>query len=76
MNRSHYDHERLRDLRLRRHLTQEQVARALDVQRQTIYRAEKGYRISFNVLLQLAKFYGVNHLTLMRRAPLKTPEAA
>lgn len=57
MDSTFYDHVRLKELRRNLRLTQNQVAVRLGVQRQTIYRAEQGHSISFNLLARLADLY-------------------
>lgn len=75
MNSTHYDPEKLKKLRAEKSirdgvdLTQERVANALKVQRQTIYRAENGLDISYERLCQLANYYGVPVITLLRPIP-------
>lgn len=75
MNSTHYDPEKLKRLRAEKSfrdgvdLTQQMVADALKVQRQTIYRAENGLDISYERLCQLANYYGVSVITLLRPIP-------
>ncbi len=72
MNATHYDPEKLKRLRVEKSLrdgkdiTQQIVADALEVQRQTIYRAENGLDISYEMLCSLGRYYGVDVLTLLR----------
>jgi DNA-binding XRE family transcriptional regulator len=75
MNTNHYDPEKLKRLRAEKSLrdgveiTQQMVADALNVQRQTIYRAENGLDISYERLCQLAGYYGVSVITLLHPMP-------
>ncbi len=51
----------LKDYRLRRGITQEELAKALGVTRQTIIAIEKGkYLPSLPLALKIAKFFGVH----------------
>ena len=57
----------IRTLREAKHLTQEDLANAVDVSRQTIVAIEKGnYTPSLLLAMQLAKFFGVSIERLFR----------
>jgi len=64
MERKDYKPDELKRLRESREQTQEQVAQALSVDRQTIYRAENGY-CSDKLLRKLANYYDVDLLELL-----------
>jgi transcriptional regulator with XRE-family HTH domain len=66
MDSSYYDNNRLKELRRIHGLTQQEVADILGIRRQTIWRAERGLSISFNLLNALARVYGIKTLKLMR----------
>jgi transcriptional regulator with XRE-family HTH domain len=66
MDSAFYDHIRLKELRRSLRLTQLQVAIRLGVQRQTIYRAEQGHSISFNLLARLAELYATPLSKILR----------
>lgn len=65
MTSNHYDPEKLRQCRreksaqVGRDLSQEDLAKTLDVHRQTIYRAEKGEDVRYELLCDLAEYYDV-----------------
>lgn len=65
MTSNHYDPEKLRQCRrdlsarLGRDVSQDEIARALDVHRQTIYRAENGEDVRYELLCDLAEHYDV-----------------
>lgn len=75
MNANHYDPEKLKKLRAEKSLrdgseiTQQIVADALGVQRQTIYRAENGLDISYERICDLADYYGVEVTSLLHSKP-------
>ena len=69
MNARHFNHEKLKALRLKKGETQEQVAKALGVHRQTVYRAESGQDIPYELLCDLATHYEVEVVTLLYREP-------
>ena len=71
MDSSFYHHDKLRELRKSQRLTQTEVGTLLGVKRQTIYRAEKGLPISFNLLASLARLYRVKLMTLLRKPTSK-----
>lgn len=82
MNSNHYNAERLQALRQQKSLaagksiTQQAVADALGVQRQTVYRAERGENISYEMLCALAAFYNVEVISLLHPIPLDCAQAA
>ena len=57
MNARHYNAEKLKRAREQMGATAVEVARALDVHKNTISRAETGVIVSFDLLSQLAAFY-------------------
>jgi transcriptional regulator with XRE-family HTH domain len=66
MNARHYDHDKLKKLRESRNLTQKQVAVAVNVDRQTVYRAEAGDQAGYDLLCDLCELYGVSILAVIR----------
>ena len=66
MDSSFYDNAKLKELRQIHGLTQQEVADRIGIRRQTIWRAERGLSISFNLLNALAGVYGIKTLKLMR----------
>lgn len=81
MNATHYNPDMLKQLRTEKsradntEITQQIVADALNVQRQTIYRAENGIDVSYELLCDLASYYGVEVISLLYPTP-KTEQAA
>lgn len=81
MNANHYDPEKLKQLRSQKskgvtsEITQQMVADALGVQRQTIYRAENGIDVSYELLCELAAYYDVEVVSLLYPTP-KSQEVA
>lgn len=65
MNARHYDHSKLKELRKSRDLTQDQVAEALNVDRQTIYRAEGGLTAGYDLLCDMCDLYGVSIISVI-----------
>jgi transcriptional regulator with XRE-family HTH domain len=59
MNSTHYDHSQLQSLRERFGWTQDQVARALNVDRQTVSRVERGANVAFPTLESYARLLGL-----------------
>jgi transcriptional regulator with XRE-family HTH domain len=57
MDVRHYDPAKLAEARKVNNLTQQDVANALNVDRQTIYRAESGITASYEILAALCKLY-------------------
>jgi DNA-binding XRE family transcriptional regulator len=76
MNSKHYDPGKLKSLREQKGETQETVARALDVHRQTIYRAEKGLDVPYELLCDLAHHYQVPVISLLHPVPIEATAAA
>lgn len=82
MNATHYDPEKLKKLRVEKSardgkdITQQIVADALEVQRQSIYRAENGLDISYEMLCSLADFYEADVISLLRSRPYAQAKAA
>jgi transcriptional regulator with XRE-family HTH domain len=66
MNAQHYDHDRLKEMREGRRLTQLEVAEQLEIDRQTVYRAEAGKSASYELLCDLCDLYQEDVLTLLR----------
>ncbi len=66
MDSSFYDNDKLKELRQIHGLTQQEVADRIGIRRQTIWRAERGLSISFDLLNALASVYGIKTLKLMR----------
>jgi transcriptional regulator with XRE-family HTH domain len=70
MNSQHYDCEHLKSLREAKGLTQKQVGEALDIDRQTVFRAESGVSASYELLCALADLYEVEVVSLLYPHPL------
>lgn len=70
MNARHYNSEKLKRVREERSLTQELVAKKLDVNRQTIYRAEKGLASSYELLCDMSAVYDIDVTSLLYPRPL------
>jgi len=68
MDSSFYDNDKLKELRQIHGLTQQEVADRIGIRRQTVWRAERGLSISFNLLNAFARVYGIKTLKLMRDA--------
>lgn len=66
MDAQHYDSNKLKGLREERRLTQLEVAARLDLNRQTVYRAEAGLSASYELLCDLCNLYAVDVLTLLK----------
>lgn len=75
MTGTDYNSERLKKLREKQGLTQQEVADALEVNRQTVYRAEAGRLASYKLLCAFAVFYQVQVSSLLLPRPIskKTP---
>jgi transcriptional regulator with XRE-family HTH domain len=77
MNARHYNAERIRQLRREksaaegRDITQDVVAEALGVHRQSIYRAENGLDVAYELLCDLAEYYDVEVTSWLYARPLK-----
>lgn len=76
MDSKHYNPNALKELRRVRGETQDQVARALNVTRQTIYRAEAGQNIPYETLCDIATYYGIEVVRLLYPKPLSAEAAA
>lgn len=70
MNARHYDPEKLKRIREEKSFTQEFVAKRLDVNRQTIYRAEKGLDVSYELLCDISEVYEIEVTSLLYPRPL------
>jgi transcriptional regulator with XRE-family HTH domain len=57
MDSTHYNPRKLVEARELQGKTQQQIADILNVDRQTIYRAEAGKSVSFELLAQLCRHY-------------------
>jgi transcriptional regulator with XRE-family HTH domain len=76
MNFRHYDPGKLKELREIKGLTQEQVAKHLGINRQTVFRAETGQSASYELLCDLCQLYNNAAVTdLLYERPLE-PQAA
>jgi len=74
MNSRHYDQVRLRGLRESKGLTQKQVAESLNINRQTVFRAESGVSASYELLCDLSDLYEADVITLLHpRRPKAEP---
>lgn len=65
MNSNDYNNRELERLREEKRLTQQAVAEAVSVDRNTIYRAEAGTSCSYKLLRRLADFYEVDIVSLV-----------
>lgn len=74
MNSRHYDIEKLKRLREERGLSQDAVAKHLKINRQTIYRAEKGIKVPYELLCDLSELYDVEVISLLYPKPLPACE--
>lgn len=70
MNSTHYDPSKLKALRERKQMSQPDVAEVLNVHPQTVYRAEAGINISYELLCDLADFYQINVIDLLHPRPI------
>lgn len=59
MNGNHYDRHKLIEARVLLGKSPQDIARQLHVSRQTIYRAEAGTAISYELLADLCGFYRI-----------------
>lgn len=59
MNSQHYYNKKLVDARELLGKTQQDIADALSVDRQTIYRAEAGTNASYELLVRMCRFYRI-----------------
>ena len=66
MNATHYDPDKLVQARELRGETQQQIADALNVDRQTIYRAEQGKSISYELLAKLCGYYSIPMVNILK----------
>lgn len=76
MNARHFDPKKLKELRRNHRLTQEAVAERIGVHRQTVYRAEKGLDIPYELLCDLSGVYDVEVVSLLYPKPLPTANAS
>lgn len=82
MDTRHYDPNKLKQLRLEKskregtEITQQAVAKVLNVHRQTIYRAEYGLDVPYELLCDLANYYQVPVVSLLHPVPLESAAAA
>lgn len=70
MNASHYDPKKLIEWREEFGQTQEKVARLLNVDRNTISRAELGKVASYDLLAELCRIYGKSTHELIYAEPV------
>lgn len=75
MNSQDYDHQQLKRLRELKGMTQQQVADYLKVDRQTIYRAEAGYSVSFSLIKNMCELYGIDIRPLLHPRRVETSAA-
>jgi len=59
MDARHYYHNKLAEARTLRGKTQQEIANEMQVDRQTIYRAEKGETVSYELLAKLCNYYSI-----------------
>jgi transcriptional regulator with XRE-family HTH domain len=60
MNSTHYDPGKLKTEREKKRMSQPEVAEALRVHPGTVYRAEAGQNVSYELLCTLTDFYGID----------------
>lgn len=70
MNAEHYDHEKLARLRSEK-LTQKDLAEQLQIREMTVYRAEKGINVSYELLLRMCTILGVDIREILKVEPAK-----
>ena len=70
MNNAYYFNDELKRLREEKRWTQQEVADAVKRDRQTIYCAEAGRRISYELLYDLATLFKVDVTGLLKRNPV------
>ena len=71
MDSKHYNPQKLIDARELRGKTQQEIASELNVDSQTIYRAEAGKNVSIDLLGKMCNYYGMPVTTVI----LPYPEA-
>ena len=59
MTKEHYYNDRLKTARAERSLSMQNVADTLNVDRQTVYRAENGIVASYEFLAELCRLYDI-----------------
>lgn len=69
MNATHYRHEELKRLRNAQRRSVIEVAEALGKERMSIYRAENGTSVSYELLCDLARYYEVPVVSLLYPVP-------
>jgi transcriptional regulator with XRE-family HTH domain len=76
MDSRHYRATKLIEARQLRGKTQQQIATALNVDRQTIYRAESGKATSYELLARLGAYYQLPMTTIVVDFPPIEPSSA
>ncbi len=76
MDKNDYDNTKLERLREDKGLSVAAVAEKLGISRQTVYFAERGGDISFELLSRFAKLYGVPVVSLLHEVHKTAPTAA
>lgn len=69
MDSKHYDNKLLTELRVRLGMSREDVASTLKKTRQTVFRAEKGESVSYEMLAAMTALYGVPITTILYARP-------
>jgi transcriptional regulator with XRE-family HTH domain len=70
MDATHYDPSRLVQARELRGESQQQIADALKVDRMTIYRAEQGKSISYELLAKMCAYYSMPVTSIIYPTPI------
>jgi len=70
MDARHYDPIKLKRIREERRITQSALARQLDVERQTISRAERGKNVPYELLCDISAVLDFEVITLLYPRPL------
>jgi len=65
MNSTHYNPGKLKTWREQKGMSQPEVAEALKIHSGTVYRAEAGQNVSYELLCDLADFYGQDVIDLL-----------
>lgn len=76
MDAKHYYCQKLVDARMLRGKTQQEIAEALNVDRQTIYRAERGQAVSYELLAELCGHYEIPMTNIIVPTPDLKPDLA
>jgi len=70
MNAQHYDNQKLAKKRAEKH-TQQEIAAELGISEMTVNRAEKGKQVSYELLLRMCNFIGLDIREILLAEPAK-----